>query len=109
MSYDNDHYAYGRDVEKNPAEAGVGNVSFEKRPDYVDSDGAVPGEAFEYGTSFFAKAQRLAGKFNIEQRGIERVPEDERTDSGFRALLNIGTMVSTTTATAPSTAILTPP
>lgn len=86
--------SYAHDVEKHPAEAGVGNIPSEKRPAYVLEDGAVPGEAFEYGNSFYAKAQRLAGKFKIEQRGIERVPEDERTDSGFRALLNVATMVS---------------
>ena len=86
---------YGnKDLEKNPVEAGVGNVSADKRPDYVDDDGAVPGESFEYGNSFYARAQRLAGKLNVEQRGIERVPEYERTDSGFKALLNVGTMVS---------------
>lgn len=83
-----------RDMEKHPAEAGVGNVPSDKRPDYVDDDGAVPGEAFEYGTSFYARAQRLAGRFHVEQRGIERVPEYERTDSGFRALLNVSTMVN---------------
>jgi len=80
-----------RDVEKNPAEAGVGNIPADERPSYVDSDGAVPGESFEYGDSFYAKAQRLAGKFHIEQRGIERVPETERTDNSY---LNIGSMVS---------------
>jgi len=58
----------------------------------VDEGNAVPGESFEIGDSFYAKAQRLAGKMRIEQRGIERVPEDERTDTGFRALLNVGTM-----------------
>lgn len=57
---------------------------------------AVPGESFEYGNSWYAKVQRLAGKFNVEQRGIERVPEDERTDTGFKALLNVSTMVSRT-------------
>ena len=82
------------DMEKNPAEAGVGNIPADKRPSYVDDDGAVPGESFEYGNSVYARAQRFAGKFNIEQRGIERVPEYERSDSGFRALLNVGTMVS---------------
>lgn len=84
---------FNRDVEKNPAEAGVGNVPADKRPSYVDDDGAVPGESFEYGDSFYAKAQRLAGRFNIEQRGIERVPENERTDSSY---LNIGSMVCST-------------
>jgi hypothetical protein len=53
---------------------------------------AVPGESFEIGNSWYARAQRLAGKLKIEQRGIERVPEDERTDAGFKALLNVSTM-----------------
>ncbi|KAL9083713.1 MAG: hypothetical protein Q9159_005613 [Coniocarpon cinnabarinum] len=83
---------YSRDLEKHPAEAGVGNVSYEKRPSYVDSDsGAVPGEAFEYGTGVIARIQRLAGRFKIEQRGIERVPEYERTDDKH-PYLNVGTM-----------------
>jgi len=82
------------DLEKNPAEAGVGNVDASRRPMYVDEDGAVPGESFEYGNSLYAKAQRFAGKFHVEQRGIERVPEYERTDDGFKALLNVSTMVS---------------
>lgn len=62
----------------------------------VAEDGAVPGETFVLGDSLYAKAQRLAGRFNIEQRGIERVPEDERDDGGFKAYLNTGTMVSLT-------------
>ena len=57
-------------------------------------DGAVPGETFEIGDGFYAKAMRFAGKLNIEQRGIERVPEEERHDTGFMGLLNAGTMVS---------------
>jgi Permease for cytosine/purines, uracil, thiamine, allantoin len=40
--------------------------------------------------SWVAKVQRFAGKFHIEQRGIERVPEDERT--GIHGALNVGTM-----------------
>ena len=60
----------------------------------MQEDGTVPGETFEIGDSFYAKAQRLAGKLNIEQRGIERVPEDERADNGLKALFNTGTMVS---------------
>lgn len=84
--------SFEHDVEKSPAEAGVGNISADKRPAYVLDDGAVPGESFVYGDSMYARAQRLAAKFKIELRGIERVPENERTDSGFRALLNVSTM-----------------
>ena len=40
---------YSKDMEKNPAEAGVGNVSYDQRPSYVYGDGAVPGESFEIG------------------------------------------------------------
>jgi hypothetical protein len=58
----------------------------------VSHHNAVPGESFEIGNGWYAKAQRLAGKLKIEQRGIERVPEDERTDAGFKALLNVSTM-----------------
>lgn len=41
---------------------------------------------------------RFAGKFKIEQRGIERVPEDERYDTGVKGLLNAGTMVRNLTS-----------
>ena len=60
----------------------------------MQEDGTVPGETFEIGDSWYAKTQRLAGKLKIEQRGIERVPENERHDTGFMGLLNAGTMVS---------------
>lgn len=52
--------------------------------------GAVSSQAFEYGNSPYAKLQRLAGKLKVEQRGIERVPDNERADSSY---LNIGSMV----------------
>jgi len=101
MSY-NDPY----DVEKQPGAAATASPhhapsddSYHKGHSHnrngsllVDETNAVPGESFEIGNSWYAKVQRLAGKFKIEQRGIERVPEDERTDTGFRALLNVGTM-----------------
>ncbi|KAK5714656.1 Purine-cytosine permease fcy21 [Elasticomyces elasticus] len=63
-----------------------------RRGSYIEPDGAVPGESFEYGTGMRAKLMRFAGKLGIEQRGIERVPENERTDTGFKALLNVATM-----------------
>lgn len=62
----------------------------EKTDIYVDETGAVPGESFSYGNTTYAKIQRFAGKYKIEQRGIERVPENERTD---KSLYIIGTMV----------------
>ena len=73
------------------AEAGGERFSDEKNGIYADETGAVPGESFTYGNSMYAKLQRFAGRFNIEQRGIERVPESERTD---KSLVKVGTMVS---------------
>ena len=59
--------------------------------DYVGDDGAIHAETFVLGDSWYAKTQRLAGKFGVEQRGIERVPSDERLTAGMS---QIGTMVS---------------
>ena len=56
----------------------------------IDDGDAIRGETFETGTGMRAKLMRLAGKLGVEQRGIERVPEDERHDT---SILNIGTMV----------------
>jgi hypothetical protein len=89
------------DVEKNQGYVQNNGGSYspeygnlEKRNgSFQEPDGAVPGESFEYGTGLRAKLMRFAGKVGIEQRGIERVPENERTDSGFKALLNVATMV----------------
>jgi len=39
--------------------------------------------------SWYAKTQRLAGKFGVEQRGIERVPSDERENAHIS---QVGTM-----------------
>ena len=72
------------------------SLTFDKRRPFTDDTGAVPGESFEVGNSIYARLQRLAGKLNIEQRGIERVPEDERTDTN---ILNVGSMVSSSPIT----------
>ncbi|KAJ5473874.1 hypothetical protein N7475_003440 [Penicillium sp. IBT 31633x] len=76
------------DLEKAPQ---VNTSSEINRNELFDnsSDGAVPGESFEYGNSMYAKIQRIAGKLNIEQRGVERVPESERNDTSY---LNVGSM-----------------
>jgi hypothetical protein len=69
----------------------VENISSEKPRDWVaDDSGAVPGESFVMGDSMYHKLQRFAGKMGMEQRGIERVPENERTDKNT---YKIGTMV----------------
>ncbi|CAI7566034.1 unnamed protein product [Penicillium glandicola] len=75
------------DLEKTPQ---VNNADSNSNDVFDNSsDGAVPGESFEYGDSLYAKIQRVAGKFNIEQRGVERVPDSERTDKSY---LNVGSM-----------------
>jgi hypothetical protein len=42
------------------------------------------------GNSLLARLQAFAGKYGVEQRGIERVPEDERTDT---SMSQVGTLV----------------
>jgi hypothetical protein len=65
------------------------NEDIEKGTERRDSDllrgevGDVPTTSFEHGDSIYAKLQRLGGKMKVEQRGIERVPEDERSDSSY--------------------------
>lgn len=74
-------------------------VATEKYPDesYPDvavgysDEGAVHKHDFVAGDGVYHKLQRFAGRFGVEQRGIERVPADERTDTGMS---KIGTLVS---------------
>jgi hypothetical protein len=70
----------------------IENISSEKHHAWINPDetGAVPGESFVAGDSLYHRLQRFAGKMNMEQRGIERVPENERTDTNT---YKIGTMV----------------
>ena len=51
---------------------------------------AVSGEVFITGDTLYARIQRTVSRFGVEPRGIERVPEDERTDTN---LMKVGTMV----------------
>jgi hypothetical protein len=60
--------------------------------EYFGDEGAVHAETFIIGDSLYARAQRFATKFGVEARGIERVPSDERTDTGMS---KIGTLVCT--------------
>ncbi|KAF3932643.1 hypothetical protein ABW19_dt0201176 [Dactylella cylindrospora] len=69
MSFDHDVEKY--DKERKGSVTGISD----------ESTHAVAAETFEVGDSFYAKMQRFAGKYNIEQRGIERVPEEEKTDT----------------------------
>ncbi|KAI1152707.1 purine-cytosine permease [Nemania diffusa] len=41
------------------------------------------------GNSLYARLQTFAGKYGVEQRGIERVPENERTDT---SMSQVGTL-----------------
>jgi len=75
----------GFDVEKSAYE-----VASTAENHVSDASGAVHGESFVVGTTPYAKLQRLAGRFGVEQRGIERVPENERTD---KSTVKVGTMV----------------
>jgi hypothetical protein len=63
------------------------NVQHGTTADASHTSSSVDGDS-----SLTAKLMHFAGKFGVEQRGIERVPEDERTDTGFKALLNVSTM-----------------
>ena len=71
-------------TETDPEKAGVPAYSYDDAP-------AVPGEVFVQGNTLYAKLQRLVTRFGVEPRGIERVPEDERTDTN---LVKVGTVVS---------------
>lgn len=45
-----------------------------------DESGAVRGQSFIFADSLYTRLQHFVGQYGIEQRGIERVPEDEQTD-----------------------------
>ncbi|KAI1355381.1 purine-cytosine permease [Xylaria sp. FL0043] len=63
----------GTDIE-------IGQVTdIDAGPSYMETEG----------DSLFAKLQAFAGKYGVEQRGIERVPNDKRTDS---SMSQIGTL-----------------
>jgi len=81
------------------SKADVESASTEKYPEESSPDvavgysegGAVHRDEFVAGDGWYHKLQRFAGRFGVEQRGIERVPADERTDTGMS---KIGTLVS---------------
>jgi len=77
--------------EKNGFYNGTGDVEAHSDSyEVVDAPAAYTSD-YTAGNSMYAKIQRAAGKFGVEQRGIERVPEDERTDVN---IYKIGTLVS---------------
>lgn len=75
------------DAETAVTEKHSGNTSSNE---YIGDEGAVHAETFLVGDSLYAKLQRIATGFGVEARGIERVPSDERTDTGMS---KIGTLV----------------
>lgn len=72
-------------VESDPEKHAVNDSA----SDVPNDDGAVAAETFLVGDSLYARTQRFLARFGVESRGIERVPESERTDSN---LYQIGTM-----------------
>ncbi|ROV99339.1 hypothetical protein VSDG_04000 [Cytospora chrysosperma] len=57
--------------------------------EYASETTANEGQVFQNRGTVFSRVQRLAGKLGVEQRGIERVPPEERTDT---SLSKIGTL-----------------
>jgi hypothetical protein len=96
MSYTTDDYDLEKQAssERQTASAGSSNDPQHgvSNTTVVDTSHAVSGAHLATGSSLTARLLRAAGKLGVEQRGIERVPEDERTETGFKALLNISTM-----------------
>ncbi len=82
MDEKNDYHVGDYSPTRTDAEKGA--------PVYTDEAPAVAIETFLTGDSLYAKIQRAVFQFGVEPRGIERVPEDERTDTN---LMKVGTMV----------------
>ncbi|KAI1328908.1 purine-cytosine permease [Xylariaceae sp. FL0255] len=78
-------FGFNHDPEKMERESAGSDVDAGNVTDL----NSVPKSAFGEGNSIWAKLQRAVGKFGVEQRGIERVPNNERTDT---SLIQIGTL-----------------
>lgn len=57
---------------------------------YMGDENAVHADELVKGTGFIGCIQRFGAKLGVEQRGIERVPSDERTDT---SMSSVGTLV----------------
>lgn len=75
------------DVENLPS---IQTYENKQPPLHEQDEFTISSEVFTEGDSTYAKLQRFAKRFRIEQRGIERVPETERTD---KSLAHVGTVV----------------
>ena len=84
--------AYDDDIEKVAVGTKVTDFTNPRPvPETINEPITIPGDTFEYyDNSLPSKARRFLGKLHVEQRGIERVPEDERNDTSYA---NIGSMV----------------
>jgi len=76
--------------EKARWNAAAADVETDVEQGQITDVNAIPEDTFTQGDSFYAKLQAFAGKLGVEQRGIERVPSDERTDS---SMSQVGTLV----------------
>lgn len=91
MSYTTDDYDIEKQLSSRKATSSSG-LSSSTQSNVQHGTTADATHSSTAGSSLHAKLMHFAGKFGVEQRGIERVPEDERTDTGFKALLNVSTM-----------------
>lgn len=93
MSYTTDDYDIEKQVSARTKAHGDSQSSSSDGPnDRAASDNAVEDASLSGKDGWSAKLVRLADKLGVEQRGIERVPETERPETGFKALLNVSTM-----------------
>lgn len=72
------------------------DLAIETEEETLSAAGRTP--ACDEQRGFFARVQGFAGRFGVEQRGIERVLPDERTDT---SVSNVGTLVRSLTASQP--------
>lgn len=72
--------------EKDP-EVGFDTGSYDNPS--ITAEHVVHKKDLYFGDSWVAKLQRIAGKLGVEARGIERVPEDERTDTSASKMATV--------------------
>ena len=73
--------------------ASAGNIEAgltQKHHSVAYETGELTGETCEPGEGTYSKLRRFAGRYRIEQRGIERVADHERTDTN---VAKVGTLV----------------
>lgn len=73
--------------EKDP-EVGYDTASYEN-PSIAAENVVHKDDDLYSGDGWYSKLQRAAGKLGVEARGIERVPEDERTDTSASKMATV--------------------